>query len=178
MAQSIGNELFFDGVGRCVMQPEPTLADTPVASIAETENMIAIVKSLDRVTAFNRVIAIGQTATSDAVYRGVATDDDPDSPSQYGGPFGKKPTTITSEFITSNSQATKAAKAVLAANIGVAQAVSFAALPDPRLEVGDAVTIVNTVLGIDQVHLIDTLEIGLAADMAMTGTTRTNQETD
>ena len=177
MAASIGMEIYFDGLGRVAMRLEPTFADAPVATISEGVNMISGLKSLDRTSAYNRVIAVGENASNGAVYRGVATDTDPESPTQYDKTrFGAKPRFYFSEFIASNAQATSAARAILAANLGVAKSIAFDAVPDPRLETGDAVTIVNTALGVDELHLLDVLTIGLTADQPMSGESRTNQE--
>jgi hypothetical protein len=175
MAKSIGQELLFDGLGRCVMRPEPTFAGTPVASIAEGVNMTEANVELDRAGAYNRVIASSSNASNGAVFRGVATDDNPSSPTYYLGPFGKKPRFFSSEFLASDVQASAAAAAILAANIGVARSVDFAAIPDPRLECSDVVQITRTPLGIDELHIIDTLSIGLGADSTMSGTSRTQQ---
>jgi hypothetical protein len=122
------------------------------------------------------VVAAGRNADNDTEFTGTATDDDPASPTQYDGPFGKKPRFHFSEFYASTAQATAGAEAILAAQLGVARSLSFAVLPDPRLEVGDVVEIRNTALEVDELHIIDTLTIGLGAGDPVTGTTRTRQE--
>lgn len=176
MAKSIGREILFDGDGRCTMRPEPTFASEPVATITEGTNLTAVDMALDRDTAYNRVIATSSNASTGEVFRGVATDDDPRSPTWYEGPFGRKPRFFSSEFIASDEQAATAAASILAANIGVSQSVNFGAVPDPRLECSDVVRITRAALGIDALHIIDTLNIGLGPADPMTGTTRTQQE--
>ena len=173
MARSIGNELYFDGLGRCRMRPEPSFRDAPVVTISEGVNMVDVSSELDRLDAYNRVIAVSRNASNDAVYRAVATDSDPESASFYDGPFGRKPQFLYSEFIASNRQAAEAAEAALRSNLGVAEAVGFSMIPDPRLETSDVVSVVNSVLGIDQLHIVDELEIGLSASQLMTGLSRT-----
>lgn len=176
MAKAIGNELLFDGFGRVVMRPEPTFDDEAVATVAEGSNLLGMTVALDRSTAYNRVIAAGRNASNDDQYRGVATDDDPESPTYYDGPFGRKPRFFYSEFIASDAQAESAAAAILAANLGVAYSVDFSMLPDPRLECSDVVLMQRSALGVDAFHIIDSLSIGLAADAPMHGLTRTRQE--
>lgn len=176
MARSIAMELLFDGLGVCTMRPEPTFSGEPVATIAEAVNMTNSQVMLDRSTAYNRVIATSANASTGDVFRGVATDDDPSSPTYYGGPFGRKPRFFSSEFIASDTQAESAAAAILASNIGVARSVNFGAVPDPRLECSDVVLLTREVLGLNTLHIIDTLTIGLGADSSMSGTTRTQQE--
>jgi hypothetical protein len=177
MARAIGMELLFDGLGRPLMRPEPTFSSEPVAWITEGVNMTGANVSLTRDGAYNRVIAAGRNASLGAQYRGVATDDDPSSPTYYFGPFGKKPRFFYSEFIASDAQAESAAAAILAGNIGVARSVDFSAVPDPRIECSDVVQITRSALGIDDLHIIDQLTIGLGADSSMSGQSRTQQVT-
>lgn len=175
MARSCGMEILFDGLGRCVMRPEPAFTGTPVATIAEGVNMTGVGLSLDRQGAYNRVIAIGRNASTGDQFSGVATDDNPASPTYYFGRFRKRSRFYFSEFLASAAQAASAASAILTANLGVARAVDFAAIPDPRLECSDVVVMRNTVLDIDELHIIETLSIGLGPEDTMTGTTRSQQ---
>lgn len=175
MARSIGHEILFDGLGRCVMRPEPTFDTEPVATIAVGSNMIDAAVSLDRTNAYNKVIAFSTNASTGAQYRGEATDDDPESPTFYDGPFGRKPRFYSSEFIASNAQAQSAASAILASNLGVAKSVDFSAVPDPRLECSDVVRVTCPSLGLDDLHIIDTLTIGLGPEAPMTGMSRAQE---
>jgi hypothetical protein len=175
MARDAGYEVLFDGLGRNVLRAEPTFSATPVAAISEGVNMTGANVALDRSTAYNRVIATGRNASTGEVYTGVATDDDPGSPTYYYGPFGKKPRRFFSEFLGSDAQAESAARAILSANLGVSRSVDFAAVPDPRLECSDVVQITRSALGVDDLHIIDQLTIGLGADATMTGQSRTQQ---
>jgi len=178
MAKYMGNYLAFDGLGRLTSRPEPTFTATPVAEIVEGKNMTSAVLDLDRTGAYNRVTATSNNASTGEVFEATATDDDPSSPTYYFGTrFGKKPRGFYSEFIGSNAQAASAAASILAANLGVSRSVRFSAIPDPRLEVGDVVLLKRTQLGIDELHIIDTLTIGLGADSTMSGTSRTQQDT-
>lgn len=176
MARSIGHELLFDGLGRLVLRPEPTFSADPVAVIAEQVNMVAIDVQLDRATAYNKVIATGRNADNGTPYRGEALDNDPSSPTYYHGPFGRKPRFYASEFLASNSQCATAAASILASNLGVARSIDFSAVPDPRLECSDVVRIVRSRLGIDELHIIDSLSISLGADGGMSGRSRASQE--
>ncbi|MGH3029286.1 MAG: DUF5047 domain-containing protein [Gaiellaceae bacterium] len=97
-------------------------------------------KQWSRQGAFNRVIVTGEsTSTDTAPPRAVATDDDPNSPTYYFGPFGKVPRFYSSEFITTAEQAADAAAGILANELGTTQQVSFGAVADPTLEPSDLV---------------------------------------
>ncbi len=175
MARSLGNEIFFDGLGRCVMRPEPTFADDPVATIAEGSNMVSAGIELDRTNAYNRVIATSSNASLDAQYRGVATDDDPSSPTYYDGPFGRKPRFYSSPFLASDAQCDSAAAAVLASGLGVASSLSLVAVPDPRYEASDVILARRAALELNHVHIIESFSIGLGPEPPMPITTRARQ---
>lgn len=175
MAKSIGHELVFEGLGRLALRPEPTFTSTPVTTISEGVNLVDVGAVLDRATAYNKVIATSANAALGAQYRGEAADLDPASPTYYLGPFGKKPRFYSSEFLASNAQCDTAAAAILAANLGVSRSVNFAAIPDPRLECSDVIRLIRTPLEMDELHIIDSLTLGLAAGNSMTATTRTSQ---
>lgn len=175
MASSLGNEIYFDGLGRCCMRPEPTFADNPVATIAEGSNLVAAGIGLDRAGAYNRVIATSSNASLTAQYRGVATDDDPSSPTYYYGPFGKKPRFYASPFLASTAQCESAATAVLNAGLGVASSLSLVALPDPRQEPSDVVLVRRASLELDHVHIIEKMSIGLGPESSMPIQTRARQ---
>lgn len=176
MARSIGCELYFDGFGRCVLRAEPSPASIPAWSVVEGDGgaLLDARVSLDRAPAYNRVIAFGENADNTvAVPRGVATDANPASPSYYYGPFKHKPRFYASPFLTTDAQAFSAATAVLNAQLGVARALELTALPNPALEPGDTVRVTRARLGIDEVHVIDTITLGLtAADGGMSLATR------
>lgn len=179
MARSIGCELFFNGDGALVLRPEPNVATAiPVWDVDEGDDgvLVSATIRLDRTPAYNRVIAFSANASNGEVFRGVATDEDPSSPTYYFGPFGRKPRFFGSPLIGSNDQAAAAAAGILAGNIGVARAVDFSAVSNPALEVGDAVLIRRAALDLDEVHLLDVLSIGLAAEDAMLGASRARQE--
>lgn len=175
MARSIGHEILFDGLGRCVLRPEPTFDTAPVATIAVGENMVAAAVELDRERAYNRVVAFSANASTGDQFRGVATDDDPQSPTYYFGPFGRKPRFYASEFIASDAQAASAAQAILASNLGVARSIDFTAVPDPRLECSDVVRIVCPSLGLDELHIIDEVTIGLGPEEVMSCRSRAQE---
>lgn len=172
LAKAVGMVLYFDGDGVLTLKP---YADAgTVATFREGEGGVLLTASRgwSRTNSFNRVIATGENTDENAVYRAVATDDNPLSPTYYYGPFGKVPRFYTSTWIKSNVQAQDAAAAVLAQEIGTASNVSFGIVPNPALEPEDTVKIVRVRAGIDEEHILDSVTIGLSADESMSGTTR------
>lgn len=177
MATSIGCELYFDGDGTCTLQDEPDVTtDEPVWTVDDGADgvLVEAAVNLDRATAYNRVIAAGENGGSGATYRGTATDDDPASPTYYYGPFGRKPRFYASPFIASNAQAVSAAGAILLQSLGVARSVSFSAVVNPALEASDVIIVRRTGLGVDEVHVVDSLTIPLAGG-SMSAATRSRQ---
>lgn len=174
MATSIGAELYFDGGGTCVLRPEPGFGAVPVWSISEGEGglLVAAALALDRAPAYNRVVATGENTSLGAVPRGVWTDTDPVSPTNYNGPFGHKPRFYASAFITTDAQAVSAATSIGQSQQGVARSLAFGSVPNPALEPGDCVEFIRTAIGINECHSIDSLTFGLAADGEMTGSSR------
>ena len=128
-----------------------------------------------RAGAFNRVIATGENTGEAAPVRGVATDDNPLSPTYYYGPFGPVPYFYKSQLITSDDQAAAAARGLLAKQLGTTQSINFGAIVNPTLEPNDVLAITRARAGIDERHIVDQLTIPLTAEQPMTGRTRAIQ---
>jgi hypothetical protein len=177
MATSIGAELYFDGDGVLILRPVPTPTQDFAYELVEGEDgvLVSAERTWSRQGAFNRVIATGENTKGDTSVRGVATDEDPDSPTYYYGQFGQVPRFYSSPFITTDEQAEDAAAGILAKELGATQSVSFGAIVDPALEPGDVVKITRQRAGIDETNVIDALTIPLSAEGTLTGTTRATQ---
>lgn len=173
MAKSLGSWLVFDGIGQLTLRAEPTFADLPVWSFVEGDDgvLLEATLELDRGPAYNKVIAESSNAANGDVYRGEAVDDDPTSPTYYYGPFGHKPRFYSSPFLTSDDQAAAAAASILSAGLGISTSLNMVAVPNPALEPGDAVLIRREALGVNEVHLIETLTLDLGT-AAMSATSR------
>jgi len=176
MARDIGMEVVFDGLGRCLLRPEPTFAGTPVFTVSEGSNLTAVDLLQDRGPAFNKVIAVSSNASLDEQFRGEAFDNDSSSPTYFFGPFGRKQRFYPSPFIGSTAQAESAASAILASNIGVARTLSASMVANPRPEPADVIAMKREVLGIDSLHIIDGQSVGLSPGEDMPLTVRSQQE--
>ena len=175
LATFIASELYFDADGTLVLR-QIAQDPTPVATFAEGEGglLLEATADWDRENAKNKYIVSGENpGETGTIPRGEAYDDDPDSPTYYGPPFGRNPDFYASEFVTSDTQAADAAAALLAKNLGVTKSIDFGVLVDPTLDAGDAVTITRERLGVSsEVHIIDQLQIPLTAEGTMSGKTR------
>jgi hypothetical protein len=178
MAQAIGHELYFNGNGTCVLVPTTTLSGgSSQADLVEGEGgvLLSLSRSWSRAGAFNKVIATGENTGEGAPVRGPASDDNPASPTYYGGAFGRVPRFYSSPLITTTDQATDAAASLLARELGTTQQISFGTLVNPALEPGDVVRITRLASAVDEYHVIDTLTIPLSPSGTMSGTTRATQ---
>lgn len=175
LAAAIGMSLYFDGDG--ILTTRPVTSPTGVSIFALEEGaggvLLTASRAWTRQGAYNRVIATGENpAEGAAPARGIATDDNPNSPTYYYGSFGKAPRFYSSQFLTTDAQAADAAQAILNRQLGTTQTVNFGGIVNPALEPDDLVTIRRQRAGIDEQHIIDQVTIPLTADGAMTGTTR------
>lgn len=181
MASSFGAELFFDGDGKCVMRPEPDPLYTPsVFEYAEGEEatITSLGRSLDDEGAYNGVIVTGENTDLPEPVRAEAWDDNPQSPTFYDPDspetsiYGAVPYFITSQYITTESQAQDAANANLARVMGVIEQIDFAAVNNPAHTSGDVIDVVRANVGVSGTYILDSVTIGLGHAFEMSGVTR------
>ena len=174
LAASLGRSLYFDGDGVLTGQPVTNPSGTPQLTIAEGDGGVLLTagRRWNRQGTCNRVIATGENAGESAPARGVATDDNPLSPTYYYGQYGKVPRFYSSQILTTDDQAADAATAILSRELGTTQSVDFGAIVNPALEPDDLVQITRLRAGIDEQHVIDAVTIPLTAQQGMTGRTR------
>ncbi len=168
--------LYFDRVGALTLAPDMTT--DPAVTIAEGEDgvLLSSGRQWTREGAHNRWIVTGENTGEGAPVRGVATDDDPLSPTYYYGPFGPSPTFFVSQFVVTDDQAQGAAEAMKARERGTTQSIRFGSLVLPHLDPGDVAEITRERVGINaENHIIDSLTIPLTPDGAMAGATRVFQ---
>lgn len=171
-AEAAGCVLYFDANGVCVARPFPE-TDAADLVIAEGEGgiLLAANKQWGRENACNRVVTSGENPSGDPVF-GEAIDDDPASPTFYDGPFGKVTFTYDSEYITTDEQAQQVAETILAQRRGTGYVVGFEALVNPALEPYDVIQVRRERIGVDELHVLDSLQIPLDGEGSMSGTTR------
>lgn len=184
LAVAVGAELYFDDDGVLVLRPAPSTVGDPVAAwtLAEGEGgvLLRADRAWTREGTNNRIIVTGENPAleDDApTPRGVATDDNPASPTYYEGPFGRKPYHATeyAGFISDDTQAEDAAAGLLARRLGITQRINFGAIVDPAMRPSEIVRIRRERLGVDEDDLIDSLTIPLGSSESMSGSARATQ---
>jgi hypothetical protein len=175
LADAIGAECYFDVLGQGVIRPQPTLADAPVWTITTgvyDSNLVSAKEKLTRDGVYNRVVASGsRTDGTPPVYAGVS-DTDPNSPTFYGGPFGRKPRFYSSPLLTTVPQCTAAATALLERVRGLGVQIQITQLVNPALEGGDVILLVQN--GAVTTHIVDQASIPLTPDGAQQLGTRSS----
>lgn len=170
LATAMGMVLFFDGDGFLTLRPYAESG--PVVTVSEKDVLLSVSRNWSRSGAFNRVVVTGESTSASTVYRGVATDESPLSPTFYGGPFGRCPEFRQFEQITSDQHAADVAASILAQHLGAPSTVGFGMVPNPALEPEDTITISRPSAGVNRDFIIDSLTVGLGVSEQMTGQTR------
>jgi hypothetical protein len=178
LAAAIGAEVFANQIGQFVIRPQPTLDDPVVWQVqtGQRGNLVSNARKKTRSTAYNAVICTAEPSTGVPVTVTV-TDDDPASPTYWGGPFGHRPAFYTSALITTQEQATAAATAMLARAKGTDTQVVLGTVPNPALQSGDVVRLLGSTG--NRLHIVDTVTFpfgSAAAAQQLTG--RTTNLTD
>lgn len=185
IAAAMGCELFFNSDGVLVLQPIPAPNTSPAATYAEGEGgvLLSVNREWDRGEVYNRVIVTGESTQIEGTPpRGVATDNDPTSPTYYGDPFGRKPYFWSNQFIvpttgdpTGNLAATTAAEGLLARILGMPAAIDFQAIVDPDRRPGQTILIDREPTAPSELHVIDRVSIPLDFESPMSAVTRVAQ---
>lgn len=174
LAASIGCDLYFDGLGACVLVPVPDVSSSPVAKLQDGPDgvVVSLAKKLDRAPAYNAVI--GTSSGTGPPIQAVARDTDPTSPSYYYGPFGKKPLLYQASF-TTLVQAQNAVNAKLRQGLGVVQSLDLSVVPNPALEPGDILAVRRVKLDVNEIDVLDSTTIPLDETSAQTCGVRARQ---
>ena len=123
--------------------------------------MVAADESLDRSGVFNGVFITGQETAVTPVFSVLVVDDDDDSPTYWGGPFGRIAKVETLNSIQSPEQATYAAETMLNDALGLSRSLTIRAAPNPAIEAGDPIQVVFPD-GRDERHIVDVARIDLS----------------
>jgi len=178
LADAIGAEVYADRVGGFVIAPVPSLANGTASWLidaGETGVLVTFEEELSRERVYNAVIASGErTDGTPAVYAKVV-DDEPGSPTFYGGTFGRRPTFLTSQLLTTQAQCLAAAQARFERVRGLHATVSLTQVPNPGIDPGDLLSVIPDAAAPDatQLHVADTVQIDLDPTAAQPIGTRT-----
>lgn len=173
LVTAYGKICYFDYAGRFVVKDSPTTSGGSVFTINSGENgvLVEATRTVSRDSVYNAVVASGEPVGEAPPVYGIAYDDDPASPTVWGGQFGKIPMFFTSSFLTTTGQCANAAESILQSRHGLPYSVSLGIVPNPALEAWDVV-LVRYSDSLFEVHVIDTITYSLSVDAQMDITTR------
>lgn len=175
LAAAIGAEVYClpDGA-TWVIRPVPVLSGTPVWTLADGRGgtMVRDQQSKARTGVANRVIVhVEQSAQTPVTV--TVTDDDANSPTYFGGPYGKVIEHYSNSLIGTQQQAALAGYARLSRLMGLTRTRDIDHIPNPALEGGDLIA-VQTSDG-TELHIADVLRIPLEVTTVATSSTRSTQ---
>lgn len=147
IAAAAGAECYTNADGAFVISTLPDLSTAePVWSVEAGEGGVYLKakRGMSSAGVFNGVVARGEgTETGAAAVSYLATDDDPGSPTYWGGPFGRRPTFYSSATIINGASAQAAALLKLRAAKAPNATGDFSSLPNPALDAGDVLRVAH-----------------------------------
>jgi hypothetical protein len=137
-----GKVFYFDHRGVLVIRTPPD-PSAPVWTAARGPGgvLVSASRSLSREGVYNGVLATGEALDEAPPSRGLAVDDDPDSPTYWYGPFGRISREFSSPLMTTDAQCVLAATTILRRSTGLPYSVELSAVPNPALEPDDPIAI-------------------------------------
>lgn len=145
IAAGAGGEVYCNPDGVFVIATLPDLATaTPVWEIKAVEGGVYVKanRGMSSSGVYNGVLARGEnTAENVAPVKYLATDADPNSPTYWSGPFGRRPMFYSSSTLTTTAACQNAATLKLAQAKAPNATGDISSLPNPALEPGDVLRV-------------------------------------
>jgi hypothetical protein len=147
IAAAAGAEVYANADGTFIVATLPDLLTaTPVWAVEATEGGVYVSgsRAMSSDGVYNGVLAKGEnTADNVPPVSYLATDTDPNSPTYWGGPFGRRPLFYSSSTLTTVNACAAAANLKLAAARAPNASGDFSSLPNPALEPGDVLRVTH-----------------------------------
>jgi hypothetical protein len=179
VAQAAGFEAWFDVDGRFIAEPHPPLdlssSESATYVAGEGSTLLGVERRLTLEGVLNRVSIKGEGSgiprdpVTGVLPQGVAEDTNPSSPTNTTL-IGPRTVEISTPIISTAARANAVASLLLPQYIG--QPISFAAVPDPRLDARDIVRVTDERIGVDTTVVVDTIDMPLGPSGSMTVTGR------
>lgn len=177
--EAAGAEFYFDadGVGRVVPVPYLNSVIGPGAEdwrvdTGESGVLVKYSRSFSRTDAYNKIHVYGAVGdTKVAQPYASAQDDDPSSPTYFGGPFGRAEIRVERQELTNAGQCTEYARAYLRNSAGLAKSISVTTLGNHALQEGDTILAAYPD-GAEEYHLVDGFDVDQTGSMRIVTRTR------
>lgn len=173
LVAAYGKICYFDYAGRFVVRDAPDPASGAVFTINAGRSGVLskAARSISRDGVYNAVVATGEPAGELPPVYGIAIDDDPLSPTLWGGSFGKVPKFFASSFLTTPGQCANAAQNLLNSGRGAPYTVSLGLVPNPALEAWDVVDVIYPDFT-TETHIIELIKYSMSVGDEMEIETR------
>jgi len=167
LADSIGAVLIFAPDGSAHLWGVPAL---PTAGSPGTWSVsrgtgggkVSSARAVSRAGTYNAFVVIGEAPDGSVGVTSVARDTGLDSPTRYGGPFGKKTRFFRSSMVTTQAAADTAAAAGLARAVGQPWSLDLTGLPNPTLEPTLDTLRAEVAPGRFETHVLDAYDLPLS----------------
>ncbi|MCM8552349.1 DUF5047 domain-containing protein [Streptomyces sp. STCH 565 A] len=167
IASAAGAEVYANADGVFVISQLPDLLEAePVWAVEAVEGGVYIQanRAMSSEKVFNGILATGEnTAEFAPPVSWLATDDDPGSPTYWGGPFGRRPDFYTSSTLTTENACQQAAVLKLRQAKTPNATGDISSLPNPALEPGDVIRITHED-GTRELHQVAAFTVPLSHD--------------
>jgi hypothetical protein len=171
-------EIYCDASNAFIIADSPNpLTSSVVWDIAEGEGgtLMSAARTMSRTAVYNAVVVSGENTASNSVpVSAIAYDDEPSSPTRWGGPFGRVPKFYSSALLTTEAACLSAAESMLFDAMAPNIQTAIAASPNPALEPGDCVRL--RYAGRRNLFIVQSLSIPLTAAGSSTLTLRGGKE--
>jgi hypothetical protein len=178
VARAMNAEIYCDATNRYIVADSPNvLLSSVVWDIAEGEGgtLMSAARTMSRTSVYNAVQVSGENSSSNSTpVSAVVYDDDPTSPTRWGGPFGRVPKFYSSALMTSSAGCLAVAESMLFDATAPNIQTSISASPNPALEPGDVIRL--RYAGRRNLFLVQSLSIPLTATGSSTLTLRGGKE--
>jgi len=139
VATALGGIAFWTRLGTLIIaEPVSTVPDLHIR-YGSTGTLIGAPRTLTRAGLVNGVMARGEGTDDIPPVQSLVVDNDDDSPTKWGGPFGKVVQFFSSPLMTTVEQCTKAATSVLIRKLSTQQDIQVEAIVNPAVSPGHVV---------------------------------------
>lgn len=143
LAETLGGRWYALGNGDFVVRAYPYDVGTPVQSVEDGDGGL-LTTSRPRITsedAANSVTVMVERFDGGTPFRVTARDTSPTSPTQFGGPFGRRTRIVKVQTPLTNGQALQYARAQLSASTALSSQWQVGMVADYTLEPGDTIAL-------------------------------------
>jgi hypothetical protein len=179
LARTIDAEVFVDWSGRFIIKDIPNISNSgPAFRLKVGQDGVIIMPSIEsnRAAVYNAVVATADSTDSSIQPAfAVAYDNNVNSPTRWGGPFGMVPTFMASPYLRTAAQCQAAANNALALALAKSRTVSLELLPLMYPEAGDAFEVILED-GQPEIHIIQSITTPLAGGTSTLQTLATKTE--